>query len=155
MSRTRERPGGTDERSMSSQLPLDVWFAISARSAAVHPVRSSRRACLRVLGVLHVVQTAAANCQESDGRPVAKRIRSESAPKMLVELVVRASGCAASTGVVSLAVGPLANVGVACGMSAASGARSGLAGCFALDAPVESKMREATALEIIMLRLGG
>eukprot|EP00965_Chrysotila_dentata_P050017 1657595-Pleurochrysis_carterae.AAC.1 len=35
---------------MSSQLPLAAWFEISARSAAVHPSRSSRSACLRVLG---------------------------------------------------------------------------------------------------------
>eukprot|EP00965_Chrysotila_dentata_P000566 18540-Pleurochrysis_carterae.AAC.2 len=34
---------------MSSQLPLLSWFEISARSAAVQPSRSSRRACLRVL----------------------------------------------------------------------------------------------------------
>eukprot|EP00965_Chrysotila_dentata_P008086 263727-Pleurochrysis_carterae.AAC.6 len=35
---------------MSSQLPLSVWLAISARSAAVQPVRASRKACLRVFG---------------------------------------------------------------------------------------------------------
>eukprot|EP00965_Chrysotila_dentata_P221038 6192156-Pleurochrysis_carterae.AAC.2 len=50
ISRTSALPGGTALRSMSSQLPLSVWFAISARSAAVHPVRSSRNACLRVFG---------------------------------------------------------------------------------------------------------
>eukprot|EP00965_Chrysotila_dentata_P255675 6212306-Pleurochrysis_carterae.AAC.2 len=50
MRRTSERPDGTDERSITSQLPLLVWLAISARSAAVHPSRSSRSACLRVLG---------------------------------------------------------------------------------------------------------
>eukprot|EP00965_Chrysotila_dentata_P008141 265704-Pleurochrysis_carterae.AAC.1 len=32
------------------QLPLASWFAISARSAAVQPLRSSRSACFRVLG---------------------------------------------------------------------------------------------------------
>eukprot|EP00965_Chrysotila_dentata_P212492 6187077-Pleurochrysis_carterae.AAC.1 len=50
MSRTRERPGGTSLRSTSCQLPLFSWLAISARSAAVQPARSSRRACLRVFG---------------------------------------------------------------------------------------------------------
>eukprot|EP00965_Chrysotila_dentata_P170042 5613121-Pleurochrysis_carterae.AAC.1 len=50
MRRTSERPAGTDERSITSQLPLLVWFAISARSPVVHPSRSSRSACLRDLG---------------------------------------------------------------------------------------------------------
>eukprot|EP00965_Chrysotila_dentata_P248604 6208433-Pleurochrysis_carterae.AAC.2 len=50
MRRTSDRPGGTAPRSISSQLPLSVWLAISARSAAVQPARSSRRACLRVFG---------------------------------------------------------------------------------------------------------
>eukprot|EP00965_Chrysotila_dentata_P146232 4829115-Pleurochrysis_carterae.AAC.1 len=50
MRRTRALPGGTALRSMSSQLPFSVWLAISARSAAVHPERSSRSACFRVFG---------------------------------------------------------------------------------------------------------
>eukprot|EP00965_Chrysotila_dentata_P121671 4022165-Pleurochrysis_carterae.AAC.1 len=50
MRRTSDRPGGTELRSISSQLPLSVWLAISARSVAVHPARSSRKACLRVFG---------------------------------------------------------------------------------------------------------
>eukprot|EP00965_Chrysotila_dentata_P060488 2004856-Pleurochrysis_carterae.AAC.5 len=50
ISRTSDLPGGTSLRSMSSQLPLSVWLAISARSAAVQPARSSRKACLRVFG---------------------------------------------------------------------------------------------------------
>eukprot|EP00965_Chrysotila_dentata_P148163 4891002-Pleurochrysis_carterae.AAC.1 len=48
--RTSALPVGTALRSMSSQLPLSVWLAISARSAAVQPERSSRKACLRVFG---------------------------------------------------------------------------------------------------------
>eukprot|EP00965_Chrysotila_dentata_P099060 3276097-Pleurochrysis_carterae.AAC.1 len=48
--RTSALPGGTALRSLSSELPLSVWLAILARSAAVHPVRSSRNACLRVFG---------------------------------------------------------------------------------------------------------
>eukprot|EP00965_Chrysotila_dentata_P115500 3816983-Pleurochrysis_carterae.AAC.1 len=50
MSRTRLRSRGTSERSIIRQLPLASWLAISARSAAVQPLRSSRSACLRVLG---------------------------------------------------------------------------------------------------------
>eukprot|EP00965_Chrysotila_dentata_P191557 6174599-Pleurochrysis_carterae.AAC.1 len=50
MRRTSARPAGTAERSMTSQLPLLEWLTISARSAAVHPSRSSQRACFRVLG---------------------------------------------------------------------------------------------------------
>eukprot|EP00965_Chrysotila_dentata_P066807 2211630-Pleurochrysis_carterae.AAC.1 len=37
MRRASARPAGTDVRSMTFQQPLLVWFAISARSAAVHP----------------------------------------------------------------------------------------------------------------------
>eukprot|EP00965_Chrysotila_dentata_P133802 4425303-Pleurochrysis_carterae.AAC.1 len=52
MRRTRLRSEGTSLRSMTSQLPFCWWFAISARSAAVHPARSRASACLRVLGSL-------------------------------------------------------------------------------------------------------
>eukprot|EP00965_Chrysotila_dentata_P049302 1633750-Pleurochrysis_carterae.AAC.1 len=50
MRRTSDRPAGTAVLSISSQLPFSAWLAISARSAAVHPARSSRKACLRVFG---------------------------------------------------------------------------------------------------------
>eukprot|EP00965_Chrysotila_dentata_P027992 930577-Pleurochrysis_carterae.AAC.5 len=50
MRRTSARPDGTSERSIIVQLPFALWFAISARSAAVHPSRSSVNACLRVFG---------------------------------------------------------------------------------------------------------
>eukprot|EP00965_Chrysotila_dentata_P200487 6180005-Pleurochrysis_carterae.AAC.3 len=50
MSRTRERPGGTSDRSIIVQLPLARWFAISARSAAIQSWGSSANACLRVFG---------------------------------------------------------------------------------------------------------
>eukprot|EP00965_Chrysotila_dentata_P024057 797159-Pleurochrysis_carterae.AAC.2 len=67
ISRTRDRPCGTDERSISSQLPLLAWLAISARSAAVQPSRSSRRACLRVLGSV-LPGEASITLPEADGR---------------------------------------------------------------------------------------
>eukprot|EP00965_Chrysotila_dentata_P029864 993583-Pleurochrysis_carterae.AAC.1 len=76
---------------MGSQLPLLVWLAISARSAAVQPSRSSRRACLRVLGSALVA--VASSASPADGaarsgsvvsRTVSKaagdRLRSEYAP---------------------------------------------------------------------------
>eukprot|EP00965_Chrysotila_dentata_P257330 6212851-Pleurochrysis_carterae.AAC.1 len=67
--RTRERPEGTEERSMSSQLPLLEWFAIFVRSAAVQPARSSRRACFRVLGSkLATDATRAAPLRSTKGR---------------------------------------------------------------------------------------
>eukprot|EP00965_Chrysotila_dentata_P034985 1164008-Pleurochrysis_carterae.AAC.1 len=50
MSRTRLRSRGTSERSVVRQLPLALWLAIFARSAAVQPLQSSRSACFRVLG---------------------------------------------------------------------------------------------------------
>eukprot|EP00965_Chrysotila_dentata_P110603 3654045-Pleurochrysis_carterae.AAC.2 len=60
MSRTRLRSRGTSERSIVRQLPLALWSAISARSAAVHPLRSSRSACLRVLGSGDVAESVKA-----------------------------------------------------------------------------------------------
>eukprot|EP00965_Chrysotila_dentata_P202795 6181322-Pleurochrysis_carterae.AAC.1 len=42
------------------QLPLASWFAISARSAAIQPERSSRNACFRVLGSLLTAERAKA-----------------------------------------------------------------------------------------------
>eukprot|EP00965_Chrysotila_dentata_P124436 4112851-Pleurochrysis_carterae.AAC.1 len=50
MRRTMLRPAGTSERSITVQLPLALWLAISARLAAVHPSLSSASACLRVFG---------------------------------------------------------------------------------------------------------
>eukprot|EP00965_Chrysotila_dentata_P153928 5087453-Pleurochrysis_carterae.AAC.1 len=47
---------------MSSQLPLLAWLAISARSAVVQPARSSRRACLRVLGSALTAEARNAEC---------------------------------------------------------------------------------------------
>eukprot|EP00965_Chrysotila_dentata_P165608 5468385-Pleurochrysis_carterae.AAC.3 len=56
---------------MSSQLPLSAWFAILARSAAVQPSRSSRMACLRVLGSVFVGEASIA-------QPVVGRVLSVS-----------------------------------------------------------------------------
>eukprot|EP00965_Chrysotila_dentata_P079550 2623208-Pleurochrysis_carterae.AAC.1 len=42
------------------QLPLASWFAISARSAAIQPQRSSRSACFRVLGSVLTAERAKA-----------------------------------------------------------------------------------------------
>eukprot|EP00965_Chrysotila_dentata_P125089 4134689-Pleurochrysis_carterae.AAC.1 len=50
MRRTMLRPGGTSERSIMVQLPLALWFEISARLAAIHPSLLSASACFRVLG---------------------------------------------------------------------------------------------------------
>eukprot|EP00965_Chrysotila_dentata_P186575 6160260-Pleurochrysis_carterae.AAC.1 len=55
-----ERPGGTSERSIILQLPLERWLAISARSAAVQPWGSSASASLRVFGS---VDSVAVNAQ--------------------------------------------------------------------------------------------
>eukprot|EP00965_Chrysotila_dentata_P138990 4596374-Pleurochrysis_carterae.AAC.1 len=48
--RTRKRPAGSCGRSINVQLPLALWLAISARSAAVQPAASSASACFRVRG---------------------------------------------------------------------------------------------------------
>eukprot|EP00965_Chrysotila_dentata_P094583 3127342-Pleurochrysis_carterae.AAC.1 len=58
--RTRERPGGASERSTYVQLRLEMWFAISARSAVPHPTWSSAMACLRVRGSVGAWDTAKA-----------------------------------------------------------------------------------------------
>eukprot|EP00965_Chrysotila_dentata_P116701 3857964-Pleurochrysis_carterae.AAC.1 len=58
MSRTSERPGGSSDLSKSVQLPSDLWFSISARSAAVQSVASSAKACLRVRGSVDTEEAA-------------------------------------------------------------------------------------------------
>eukprot|EP00965_Chrysotila_dentata_P139232 4603829-Pleurochrysis_carterae.AAC.1 len=73
MSRTSARPAGTDVRSMTSQLPLLVWLAISVRSAAVHPSRLSRSACLRVLG--SVLRAEAKSAEPDPSRSVDRIVR--------------------------------------------------------------------------------
>eukprot|EP00965_Chrysotila_dentata_P120200 3975053-Pleurochrysis_carterae.AAC.4 len=60
MRRTSERPWGRSERSMRIQLPLELWFLISARSAADQPSASSAIACLRVRGSVETVDAASA-----------------------------------------------------------------------------------------------
>eukprot|EP00965_Chrysotila_dentata_P096731 3197031-Pleurochrysis_carterae.AAC.1 len=55
-----DRPVGTCERSISVQLPLLAWFAISARSASPHPILSSAMACFRVRGSAVVAEVAKA-----------------------------------------------------------------------------------------------
>eukprot|EP00965_Chrysotila_dentata_P212879 6187302-Pleurochrysis_carterae.AAC.2 len=78
MRRTRERPGGTSERSMYVQLRLEWWFAISARSAAPHPTWSSAIACFRVRGSVEACDTAKAQpvALPHEGLRVACRNRS-------------------------------------------------------------------------------
>eukprot|EP00965_Chrysotila_dentata_P165665 5469889-Pleurochrysis_carterae.AAC.3 len=58
MRRTSERPWGSSERSMSVQLPFELWFSISARSAADQPSASSANACLRVRGSVETAEAA-------------------------------------------------------------------------------------------------
>eukprot|EP00965_Chrysotila_dentata_P149571 4939423-Pleurochrysis_carterae.AAC.2 len=84
MSRTSDRPGGTELRSISSQLPLSTWLAISALSAAVQPARSSRRACLRVEAsrtqpVLHA-EPKGREALRTERRAAGFRLRSGYAP---------------------------------------------------------------------------
>eukprot|EP00965_Chrysotila_dentata_P051677 1715564-Pleurochrysis_carterae.AAC.2 len=75
--RTSDLPCGTEERLMSSQLPLLSWLAISALSAADQPSRSSRRACLRVLGSAFAAEASIAvpdECAESAGLAVSRTV---------------------------------------------------------------------------------
>eukprot|EP00965_Chrysotila_dentata_P262881 6214696-Pleurochrysis_carterae.AAC.1 len=59
--RTMDRSSGTSERSISVQLPLLAWLAISARSAAPHPTLSSAMACFRVRGSGDAAEAATAH----------------------------------------------------------------------------------------------
>eukprot|EP00965_Chrysotila_dentata_P110454 3649485-Pleurochrysis_carterae.AAC.1 len=61
MRRTRDRPAGSCERSINVQLPLALWFAISARSTAVQPGASSAMACFRVRGSAETDEVASAH----------------------------------------------------------------------------------------------
>eukprot|EP00965_Chrysotila_dentata_P256960 6212733-Pleurochrysis_carterae.AAC.3 len=61
MRRTSERPAGSCDRSMSDQLPLDLWLASSTRSAAVHPAASSAIACFLVRGSVDTEEAAKAH----------------------------------------------------------------------------------------------
>eukprot|EP00965_Chrysotila_dentata_P210159 6185738-Pleurochrysis_carterae.AAC.2 len=73
MSRTSDRSRGSCERSMSVQLPLAVWLAISARSAADHPAASSAMACLRVRGSVDTEEaTSAHSCPRTPSEATSK-----------------------------------------------------------------------------------
>eukprot|EP00965_Chrysotila_dentata_P036950 1229268-Pleurochrysis_carterae.AAC.3 len=71
---------------MSDQLPLAVWLAISARSAADQPAASSAIACLRVRGSEDTDEAASAH--------PCPRMPSESTSKQRWRRVTkRAAGC--------------------------------------------------------------
>eukprot|EP00965_Chrysotila_dentata_P133211 4405484-Pleurochrysis_carterae.AAC.3 len=48
----------SSDLSMSVQLPLALWLSISARLAAVQPLASSAKACLRVRGSVDTEEAA-------------------------------------------------------------------------------------------------
>eukprot|EP00965_Chrysotila_dentata_P236574 6201395-Pleurochrysis_carterae.AAC.1 len=83
---------------MSSQLPLAAWFEISARSAAVHPSRSSRSACLRVLGSPAEEDASMAHAVEAGVLQLSRTVsRAEGARSAAsVALVVGSDGASAS-----------------------------------------------------------